>query len=813
MSHTEWKNTFCQNQCFRPCSQQSPFLMNFICKSRQLLLLGFIILLCNNIIAQTVTIIPAGDTWKYLDNGSDQVIAWTTPSYNDSNWAQGNAELGYGDNDEATVVSFGSNINNPYITTYFRKSFTVNNPSVFTTLNLSLLRDDGAVIYINGIEVWRDNMPSGNINYLTAAASAIAWPNETTWHPLVLSPLYLLPGTNVIAVEIHQSGTTSSDLSFNLKLEGNTATQNIVLERGPYLQTATANSIIIKWRTDIATDSKIRYGTTLGNLNQLATDPYLKTDHEVHITGLNPATIYYYTIETNSSILMDEAADMYFKTSPATGTIAPYRFWVIGDAGMGNNDQRAVRDGFINYNNHQHIDGWIMLGDNAYGNGTNDGNQTCYQTGVFQNMYENVLKNTVLWPAPGNHDYNNHIPFSPAPAYYDIFTLPANAEAGGIPSGTEKYYSYNYGNIHFIVLDSYDESRAANGAMAQWLQNDLANNTMMWTVAYWHHPPYTKGNHDSDNSNMLNGELVEMRENILPIIEAGGVDLVLNGHSHCYERSFLLDGHYGYSNQLQHSMILDSTSGCYPVGCAYQKRIDINKAHKGTVYSVVGCSGKLSGTSSGWPHPVMYKATNTDLGSMLLEINGNRLDAKFILTNDSVYDSFTIMKNAGEKKSINSCAAEQIVLHPSWSGTAQWTPGGIIQDSLIIAPLNSEVYIAANPQICVNDTFMINVIANPACTVGVANKYLSNVRLNVFPSFINNDESFTINITTDIFRSFNLTLIDVLGNICFLQKVECKQQENQLHIPIDNFKSGIYFIQINDGEDIKQTQKVHILKN
>lgn len=797
----------------RHCSKQLSFLINFICKSGQLMLSGFLMLLCNNIISQTITIIPAGDPWKYLDNGSNQGTAWTTASYNDSNWAQGNAELGYGDNDEATVVSFGSNINNAHITTYFRKSFTVNNPSIFTTLNLSLLRDDGAVIYINGVEVWRDNMPSGNIDYLTAATSAIAWPNETAWHPLIISPLCLIQGTNVIAVEIHQSGSTSSDLSFNLKLEGNTVAQNIVLERSPYLQTATDNSIIIKWKTNIVTDSKIRYGTTPGNLNQLATDPYFKTDHEVHLSGLNPATAYYYTIETNSSTLMAEAADMYFKTSPAASTIAPYRFWVIGDAGMGNDNQRAVRDGFVNYNNNQHIDGWIMLGDNAYGNGTNDGNQACYQTGVFQNMYENILKNTVLWPAPGNHDYNNHIPFSSAPAYYDIFTLPVNGEAGGVPSGTEKYYSYNYGNIHFIVLDSYDESRATNGSMAQWLQNDLANNTMMWTVAYWHHPPYTKGNHDSDNSNLLNGELVEMRENILPIIEAGGVDLVLNGHSHCYERSFLMDGHYGYSGQLQHSMILDSTSGCYPIACAYQKHTEINKAHKGTVYSVVGCSGKLSGISSGWPHPVMYKATNTDLGSMLLEINGNRLDAKFILTNGSVYDSFTIMKNAGEKKSINSCVAEQITLHPSWTGAAHWTPGGITEDSLTITAANSEIYVASNPQICINDTFMINVIANPVCTVGVANEYSDNVQLKIYPSLINKDETIIIKINTDVARSFILTVIDILGNTCFSQKAECKQQENMFYIDTNNLKSGVYFIQINDNNSTKQTQKIHILNN
>src|SRR4029450_1136767 len=111
--------------------------------------------------------------------------------------------------------------------------------------------------------------------------------------------------------------------------------------------------------------------------------------------------------------------------------------------------------------------------------------------------------------------------------YYDIFTLPRNAEAGGVASGTEAYYSFDYGNIHFICLDSFDTPRSATGAMAQWLQRDLADTTQDGIIAFWHHPPYSKGSHDSDTQTPL----IEMRQNFLPILEAGGVDLVLSGHS------------------------------------------------------------------------------------------------------------------------------------------------------------------------------------------------------------------------------------------------------------------------------------------
>src|SRR5438552_16877275 len=135
-----------------------------------------------------------------------------------------------------------------------------------------------------------------------------------------------------------------------------------------------------------------------------------------------------------------------------------------------------------------------------------------------------------------------------------MFTLPKAAEAGGMASGTEDYYSFDYGNVQFICLDSMTSDRSPSGAMMTWLQNDLASTTLNWIIAYWHHPPYSKGSHNSDTEQ----QLIEMRQNANPILESHGVDLVLTGHSHSYERSFLLDGHYGTSNTLTSAMIKDS---------------------------------------------------------------------------------------------------------------------------------------------------------------------------------------------------------------------------------------------------------------
>ena len=168
-----------------------------------------------------VTLIATGSVWKYLDNGSDQGGGWTTLGFNDSGWSNGPAQLGYGDGDERTVVSFGGNISAKYITTYFRRALVVTNYAAFTALNVRVLRDDGAVVHLNGSEVFRSNMPGGGINYLTLASGNALVDDETiTYYSTPVAAGYLVPGTNVIAVEIHQVSATSSDISFDFGMTG-----------------------------------------------------------------------------------------------------------------------------------------------------------------------------------------------------------------------------------------------------------------------------------------------------------------------------------------------------------------------------------------------------------------------------------------------------------------------------------------------------------------------------------------------------------------------------------------------------------------
>ena len=168
--------------------------------------------------AQQSVLVPSGAIWKYLDNGSNQGTAWRARTFNDSAWKSGAAQLGYGDGDEATIVSYGPNSSAKYITTYFRHAFTVADPSAVGAINLGVLRDDGAVVYLNGTEVFRTNMPAGTISAATLASAALGGSDETTYAAAAVNPGLLVSGTNVLAVEIHQSGATSSDISFDLRL-------------------------------------------------------------------------------------------------------------------------------------------------------------------------------------------------------------------------------------------------------------------------------------------------------------------------------------------------------------------------------------------------------------------------------------------------------------------------------------------------------------------------------------------------------------------------------------------------------------------
>lgn len=584
------------------------------------------------------TLVPLGSSWRYLDNGTFPGSTWITNGFADGAWQQGPAQLGYGDGDESTVVSFGPNPNNKYITTYFRTHFSVPSPAQYTVLRLRLLRDDGAVVYLNGSEIVRSNMTSGGISPTTLASSAVGGSDEETLEPHVVMSSLLIAGDNVLAVEIHQRSVDSSDLSFDLELSGYTELAPVI--RGPYLQQVSSDRAILRWRTALPSGSRAELGLTVGSTTLVFEDTNPKTEHTLVLSGLTPQTRYYYAFGNPLDTLVGGDVDHTFVTSPGPSQSAPLRVWVIGDSGTGDANAAAVRDAFLASPGANDTALWLMLGDNAYENGT-DAN---YQHAVFD-LYPEILRRVPVWPTLGNHDASSASSAGQLGPYYDIFTLPTAGEVGGLASGTEAYYSFDHANVHFVCLDSHDTNRNPGSAMLTWLANDLATTDRDWIVAFWHHPPYTKGSHDSDDVGDSSGRMRDMRENVLPILEAGGVDLVLNGHSHSYERSVLLDGHYGTSGSLTPAMVIDGGDGNELADGAYLKSSPGPSSHEGTVYAVAGSSGKTSGGPLN--HPVMTTSQNV-LGSMVLDFDGGRLDAHFLRADGAITDRFTMIKGPAQ---------------------------------------------------------------------------------------------------------------------------------------------------------------------
>jgi Calcineurin-like phosphoesterase/Bacterial Ig domain/Purple acid Phosphatase, N-terminal domain len=892
-------------------------------------------------------LISTGAMWRYFDGGPAPVD-WALREFDESPWPTGFAQFGYGDGDEVTIVA-------PVSTVYFRSVFEAPDASAFSGLAIRLLRDDGAVVYLNGVELFRSNMPDGPIDYSTEAIDPVGGVVESTFFTNRIGSELLRNGPNVLAVEVHQVSPFSLDLSFDLELHadsaasisivnptngqsfvfgndilietvtnhftkdvidvvflangypighdtlapfnyiwhspgvtefsltavafsgiglsvtsapvhiavinhfspiinlnssddgrvflegadiilnaGAAATPNGILSsieffanglkigevidgtnwhgfysltwsnvmegsyalqavatddagvrgysaiihitvtsprndqppmvsiiepaegatvrgpgnvplrvyafdndgyvtrveffssgvkigqatvapfnfiweqvavgtytvtavatddkavtnssppvsfsvavipaavsRGPYLQSAAPTHMSVNWRTDDLTDSRVIWGTDSGHLDQTAQDSGSTIDHSVTLTGLNPDTKYFYAVGSSEAILA-AAPDQFFITPPLSARQT--RVWVLGDSGTASFAAQSVRDAYYDYAEGRYTDLWLMLGDNAYGAGTDED----YQAAVF-NMYPRTLRQSVLWPTRGNHDV--------APAYLDIFTLPSAGECGGVPSGTESYYSFDYGNIHFICLNAFNEDRSTNGPMLTWLREDLAGTAMDWIIAFWHHPPYSRGSHYSD----FEIELIQMRQNAVPILEEYGADLVLCGHSHSYERSFLLHGHYGTSGTLTPEMKIDPGSGRVDGLGPYRKLAANAGPQHGTVYAVAGSSGQTSG--GGLDHPAMFVSFN-QLGSIVLDIDGPRLDAKFLQADGQVTDYFTIEKSplTLPPLQISRSASQFLIL---WTKTATST---VLEATETLGP-DAEWTVITNPRL------------------------------------------------------------------------------------------------------------------
>lgn len=418
------------------------------------------------------------------------------------------------------------------------------------------------------------------------------------------------------------------------------------LTRPPYLQNATHEAITLKWRTDSLTDSRVRFGNAPGSLNQIVGNLTGVHDHTVRISGLQPYTQYYYSVGTSSADWVGDDSLHHFRTNPVIGTQQPIKVWAIGDFGRGNRYEYWVRDSYTEYaKTHRPADVWLWLGDNAYDTGAD----SQYTQKVF-NIYDSVFANQVFWPTPGNHDYlsvnQSALPPYHAGPYYSIVEVPTNGEAGGVPSGGEMYYSFDYGNVHFVSLNSELGSWifTNQSPLTDWLKADLQATVQPWKIVYFHQPPHSKGSHNSDNFWETN--MVAMRQNIMPIVEAYGVDLVLSGHSHVYERSKLMYGFYGWTWLYNPSFEVDGRSGNEALGEAYHKSLSGPNPNRGTIYAVVG-NGASTFAIPQLNHPMMEYGWGCDtcVGSLIVDVNRDTLRGHYLSSLGDMLDEFTIIKD------------------------------------------------------------------------------------------------------------------------------------------------------------------------
>jgi hypothetical protein len=527
-----------------------------------------------------------------------------------------------------------------------------------------------------------------------------------------------------VAALLSACGGDSSSPAVNTVCTGTEATTSRL-----FLQQLSDTSVIVKWRGD-ATAACI--GSTATNLTTRVDATSTAGNHkEAKFTGLTADSIYFYSVGGAPTAPSTQT----FRTAPTTGypsNDGNTRIWVVGDSGTAgylHSDTsasaatsnayagvaEAVRLGMSTFikATGQTIDMMLMLGDNAYNNG-DDAN---YQAAVFD-TYKNELKNVALWPTIGNHEMgvvdgsslfgqpagslflgglstssnpNSYIldkAAATAPTlmpYLNIFSLPIAGEAGGIASGTKQYYSFNYGKVHVVSLDSQLSARdtTQRATMKAWLDRDLADASTKadWTIVIFHHPPYSKGaNHDSDSTSstlFIDKPQIDMRNEFVPVFQKYGVDLVLNGHSHSYERSYYMKDLYAGTKGVVNGDSNEFVAATHAYGKGYSGRSAAGEEYKKTagyvVYSAAGNGGKadhdygsmrvitewlnhaahvlqpfwnwvgaqVAGSSkSGADH----KRGLAIPGSVLIDANKDRLEVQMLNQTGQVLDQFLIKK-------------------------------------------------------------------------------------------------------------------------------------------------------------------------
>jgi acid phosphatase type 7 len=469
--------------------------------------------LARALLADQVQLIASGETWSYLKGYSEPstngALRWFAPGYNDSGWATGRS--GFSTPDRYGEITLFTDYNAGYSTVYFRKKFTATNISNIAELVLRADYDDGFVAYLNGHEVARRGVPgvvNAPVPFNAVATYHLRGPGETV--VLTNAAQYMVDGMNVLAVQVAGMGGSDLNMSFVPELLANVI-------RGPYVQNTTSASSQIIWATLSAVASAIEYGT---NITQFVRQEVSAsaTNHVAAIRGLEPDTTYFYRV-VNRFDSVETFTDWYsFRTFKLSG---PVTFNVVGDSGWASVAQLQIAEQM----ERAPADFLMHVGDIVYFAITH------YNADLRNfSIYREEMRNRPWFLALGNHEM-----YGDPKAALELFHLPTNSV-----TGTEHYYSFDHGDVHFAVAWSdlaagskYDPT----SPQFQWLDADLGASTKPWKFLFFHHTWRTSGPHQVDDYDRnLQKDYDQMEQGVVFLARKHGVPVIFNGHDHHYER-------------------------------------------------------------------------------------------------------------------------------------------------------------------------------------------------------------------------------------------------------------------------------------
>jgi len=464
------------------------------------------LLLClpgsRSVVARSYAYVQPGTPLSYCPGSSPPAGDWTALGFTPgSAWidSQAGFGIGYGDGDDVTVLT---DMQGSYLTVYVRSTFTVGAEiSALSHLALSVRYDDGFVAYLNGTEVGRANLPSGAVGPDTAASGHEVTDGDAL---ISLDPALLVSGQNVLAVEVHNASMGSSDLSLIPTLWGyDVPPPDAEITLGPFLQQVGRRTALVVWETDQAAPSEVAYGLSADALVETAVGASDAVHHEVEIPGLLPGQALYFQVV--SAHMPSPMGQIW----PETDAAEPFRFVLYGDTRSDHTAHGEVVALMLDQAPAFTVNTGDLVADGA--------DESAWAW--FFAVEAPLLRSVPLYPTLGNHEGSGD-------RYMELFSVPDDSPGG------ERYYAFHYATVGIAVLDLYGSDFGPGSDQATWLESTLAgwqdDPQVHLRIVALHHGPYDSGSHGSNLS---------VRSDLVPLFEAQGVDLVVSGHDHDYERS------------------------------------------------------------------------------------------------------------------------------------------------------------------------------------------------------------------------------------------------------------------------------------